>query len=61
MTQRDSDVPVVGAGPTGRAAALFLAERGARVRIIDKAESATTTSRAQVVNPRSLELLAPRE
>jgi len=52
------EVLIVGAGPTGLASALFLAERGARVRIIDAAPAATTTSRAQVVNPRSLELLA---
>ena len=52
------EVLIVGAGPTGLASALFLSERGVRVRIVDKAPVATTTSRAQVVNPRSLELLA---
>jgi 2-polyprenyl-6-methoxyphenol hydroxylase-like FAD-dependent oxidoreductase len=51
------DVLVVGAGPTGLAAGLFLAERRVRVRIIEKSEGPSTTSRAQVVNPRSLELL----
>jgi 2-polyprenyl-6-methoxyphenol hydroxylase-like FAD-dependent oxidoreductase len=48
---------IVGAGPTGLAAALFLADRGVRCRIIDKSAEATRTSRAQVVNPRALELL----
>lgn len=51
------EVLVVGAGPTGLAAALFLTERGVRVRVIDRAPTPSSTSRAQVVNPRSLELL----
>jgi 2-polyprenyl-6-methoxyphenol hydroxylase-like FAD-dependent oxidoreductase len=48
---------IVGAGPTGLAAALFLAEGGVHCRIVDKAPSPNLHSRAQVVNPRSLELL----
>lgn len=48
---------IVGAGPTGLAAALFLAERGVRARIVDRAPEPNRNSRAQVVNPRSLELL----
>jgi 2-polyprenyl-6-methoxyphenol hydroxylase-like FAD-dependent oxidoreductase len=48
---------IVGAGPTGLAAALFLAEGGVKCRIIDKAPTPSANSRAQVVNPRSLELL----
>ncbi len=47
----------MGAGPTGLAAALFLAERGVRCRIIDAAPAPSSTSRAQVINPRTLELL----
>jgi 2-polyprenyl-6-methoxyphenol hydroxylase-like FAD-dependent oxidoreductase len=50
---------IVGAGPTGLAAALFLAERGVTARLIDSAAEASRTSRAQVVNPRTLELLEP--
>lgn len=53
------DVLIAGAGPTGLAAALFLADRGRSVRIIDKAEAPARNSRAQVINPRSLELLEP--
>jgi 2-polyprenyl-6-methoxyphenol hydroxylase-like FAD-dependent oxidoreductase len=53
-----TDVLIVGAGPTGLSAALFLAQRGLRVRVIDAADGPSTTSRAQVVNPRALELLA---
>ncbi|MEX3686864.1 FAD-dependent oxidoreductase [Paraburkholderia sp. BR14263] len=48
---------VIGAGPVGLAAALFLADQGMRTRIVDAAPQAATESRAQVVNPRALELL----
>ncbi len=48
---------IVGAGPTGLAAALFLSRRGVPVRIIDAATQPTTTSKALLVNPRSLEIL----
>jgi 2-polyprenyl-6-methoxyphenol hydroxylase-like FAD-dependent oxidoreductase len=48
---------IVGAGPTGLAAALFLAESGVHCRVVDKAPSPSVNSRAQVINPRSLELL----
>jgi 2-polyprenyl-6-methoxyphenol hydroxylase-like FAD-dependent oxidoreductase len=50
-------VLIVGAGPTGLAAALFLTRAGVPVRIIDVAEAPTTTSKALAVNPRTLELL----
>src|SRR6516164_7686723 len=53
----DNGVLVVGAGPTGLSAALFLHDRGLPVRIVDKSSGPSTTSRAQVVNPRSLDLL----
>lgn len=55
----DVRVPVliVGAGPTGLAAALFLSHRGVAVRIIDSAQTPTETSKALLVNPRTLELL----
>jgi 2-polyprenyl-6-methoxyphenol hydroxylase-like FAD-dependent oxidoreductase len=52
-----SNVLVVGAGPTGLAAALFLRLRGLPVRIIDQAGAPASTSRALAVNPRTLELL----
>jgi len=48
---------IIGAGPTGLAAALFLARRGVPVRIVDAATQPTTTSKALLVNPRSLEML----
>jgi 2-polyprenyl-6-methoxyphenol hydroxylase-like FAD-dependent oxidoreductase len=52
-----SSVIVVGAGPTGLAAGLFLSRRGVPVRIIDAAAQPTSTSRALLVNSRSLEIL----
>jgi 2-polyprenyl-6-methoxyphenol hydroxylase-like FAD-dependent oxidoreductase len=50
---------IVGAGPTGLAAALFLSLKGIAARIIDKAAEPEKQSRALVINPRALELLAP--
>lgn len=50
-------VLIVGAGPAGLAAALFLTGRGVPVRIIDAAETPTATSKALGVNPRTLDLL----
>ncbi|RZI98426.1 MAG: hypothetical protein EON90_13495 [Brevundimonas sp.] len=52
-------VLIVGAGPTGLAAALFLTRAGVPVRLIDSAEAPTDTSKALAVNPRTLELLEP--
>ena len=48
---------IVGAGPTGLAAALFLRRRGVPVRIIDAAAEPAHTSKALGVNPRTLDLL----
>ena len=48
---------VVGAGPTGLAAALELTRRGREVRILDKAETPSAHSKAVGINPRTLELL----
>lgn len=53
----DTDVLVVGAGPTGLMLAHELACRGVRVRIIDKNPDRASESRALVVHARSLELL----
>lgn len=50
-------VLVIGAGPVGLAAALFLTRRGVAVRIIDAAPVPSETSRALGVNPRTLALL----
>jgi len=50
-------VLIVGAGPTGLAAALFLTRRGVSVRIVDADPEPTRTSKALGVNPRTLQLL----
>jgi len=48
-------VLIVGAGPTGLVLALWLTKLGVRVRIIDQAAQAGTTSRAVAVQARTLE------
>jgi 2-polyprenyl-6-methoxyphenol hydroxylase-like FAD-dependent oxidoreductase len=50
---------IVGAGPTGLAAALFLAHKGVSPRVIDRAPAPERQSRALIVNPRTLDLLEP--
>ena len=57
-SQRDTDVLIVGAGPTGLILALWLARLGIRLRIIDKASAPGTTSRAMAVQARTLEFYA---
>jgi len=52
----DTEVLIVGAGPTGLVLAIWLARSGIRVRIIDKAPEPGTTSRALSVQVRTLEL-----
>src|SRR6202790_3685516 len=51
----DTDVLIVGAGPTGLVLALWLTRLGVRVRIIDKTAEPGTTSRALAVQARTLE------
>ncbi len=52
----DSEVLIVGAGPTGLALALWLTKLGVTVRIVDKTSGPGTTSRALAVHARTLEL-----
>jgi len=52
----ETDVVIVGAGPTGLALALWLTRLGVRVRIVDKTAEPGTTSRALAVQARTLEL-----
>lgn len=52
-------VLVVGAGPTGLAAAVALRASGTEVRVVDAATEGANTSRAAVVHPRTLEVLEP--
>ncbi|WP_375485752.1 FAD-dependent oxidoreductase [uncultured Mycobacterium sp.] len=53
----DTDVLVVGAGPTGLTLAISLINRGARVTIVDRLAAGANTSRAAAVNARTLEVL----
>jgi 2-polyprenyl-6-methoxyphenol hydroxylase-like FAD-dependent oxidoreductase len=53
---RNADVLVVGAGPTGLVLGLWLTLLGVRMRIIDKTPEPATTSRAVAVQARTLEL-----
>ena len=53
-----SEVLIVGAGPTGLTLANDLLSRGVKFKIIDKAPTATTISKAIVVHARTLEHLA---
>ncbi len=53
---RDTDVLIIGAGPTGLVLALWLSHLGVRVRIIDRLTEPGTTSRALAVQARTLEL-----
>ena len=52
----ETDVLVVGAGPTGLVLALWLTRLGARVRIVDRLAEPATTTRALAVQARTLEL-----
>jgi len=54
----EPQVLIVGAGPVGLAAALFLMRRGVAVRIVDALPAPVPTSKALGVNPRTLDLLA---
>ena len=54
-TEMETDVLVVGAGPTGLMAANVLAREGVNFRILDKKAGPTDESRALFVLPRTLE------
>ncbi len=51
------DVLIVGAGPTGLAAALVLAKRGIRFRLIEKGTQRSPHSKALALQARTLEIL----
>src|SRR3954470_17303053 len=53
----DTDVLVIGAGPTGLTLAASLLTQGIDVIVVDKSPSGANTSRAAAVNARSLEVL----
>ena len=53
----DTDVLVVGAGPSGLTLAASLIKRGVATTVVDRQAAGANTSRAAVVNARSLEVL----
>jgi len=55
----NTDVLIVGAGPTGLTLASALAARGVRATVIDRLAEGSNTSRAAVVHARTLEVLEP--
>ena len=57
MLPYETEVLIVGAGPTGLALAVALQQAGVRHLLIDALEEAQTTSRAGVVHPHTLEML----
>ena len=56
----DTDVLVVGAGPTGLMLACELALAGVKVRILDRRDGQSNITRAFAVHARTLELLDAR-
>ena len=55
LIQTETDILIVGAGPTGLVLALWLARSGIKPRIIDKAAGPGEASRAMAVQARTLE------
>lgn len=55
----DTDVLIVGAGPTGLTLATALAARGIATLVVDRLAEGLNTSRAAVVHARTLEVLEP--
>jgi 2-polyprenyl-6-methoxyphenol hydroxylase-like FAD-dependent oxidoreductase len=56
VAEKETDVLIVGAGPTGLVLALWLTRLGISVRVVDKTQEPGTTSRALAVQARTLEL-----
>ncbi|HEY6650589.1 MAG TPA: FAD-dependent oxidoreductase [Mycobacterium sp.] len=53
----DTDVLIVGAGPSGLTLAASLVKKGIATTVVDRQPAGTNTSRAAVVNARTLEVL----
>jgi len=53
----DTDVLVIGAGPSGLTLAASLVKQGVATTVVDRQEAGANTSRAAVVNARTLEVL----
>jgi 2-polyprenyl-6-methoxyphenol hydroxylase-like FAD-dependent oxidoreductase len=59
MSAPDADVVIAGAGPVGLTAALLLAARGIRVRVLEAAETLPDELRASTFHPPTLDLYEP--
>jgi 2-polyprenyl-6-methoxyphenol hydroxylase-like FAD-dependent oxidoreductase len=57
FSHADPEVLVVGAGPVGLVAALFLQQHGVRVEIVDMHQRTTQHSYALAIHPRTLQIL----
>jgi 2-polyprenyl-6-methoxyphenol hydroxylase-like FAD-dependent oxidoreductase len=57
ITVNETDVLIVGAGPTGLTLAASLLLKGAKVMLVDRQSEGANTSRAAGVNARTLEVL----
>jgi 2-polyprenyl-6-methoxyphenol hydroxylase-like FAD-dependent oxidoreductase len=56
-TMNDTDVLIIGAGPTGLTLAASLLTKGTRATIVDRQAEGANTSRAGAINARTLEVL----
>ncbi len=59
MSAAGTSILIAGAGPTGLTAAIELARRGIRPRIVSKGDGPARESRALAINRRSLQILQP--
>ncbi|MGB3141054.1 MAG: FAD-dependent oxidoreductase, partial [Aestuariivirga sp.] len=57
MLTNNTDVLIVGAGPTGTALAIALQQAGVNHLLIDRLEQSQNTSRAAVIHAHTLEML----
>jgi 2-polyprenyl-6-methoxyphenol hydroxylase-like FAD-dependent oxidoreductase len=57
MLPKSTEVLIVGAGPTGLALAITLAQSGVRPLVVEREQTLQTTSRAAVIHAHTLEVL----